>query len=103
MYVQVILPWLADRPEAYRTLCQVWASSEWIEKSKKHRHRRAITSGDDDEEGDEVQVTHTYGGDGHIRMAKRMVSMLHYKFMKFKFDFISYMCRRLKVDLSPVQ
>jgi hypothetical protein len=46
--------------------------AEWIEKSNRNRHRQCNQQGGDD---DEVVVNHTYGVDGHIRLAKRMVSM----------------------------
>lgn len=59
--MQVQLPWLEDRPDAYRALCVLWASEAFQEKSKKKRH--CATKG----------VNHTFGGDGYIRTAKRMV------------------------------
>ncbi|KAG2543386.1 hypothetical protein PVAP13_9NG742977 [Panicum virgatum] len=59
-YQQVQLPWLEDRPDAYRALCVLWASEAFQEKSKKKRH--CATKG----------VNHTFGGDGYIRTAKRM-------------------------------
>jgi hypothetical protein len=45
----------------YFAMCKYWASREFIEKSKQRRQNR----------GNEPK--HTYGGDGHIRKAKRMV------------------------------
>jgi hypothetical protein len=57
---------------AYKALCEIWASPEWIEKSNRNRHRQHHQKDGDD---DEVVVNHTYGADGHIRLAKRMVSM----------------------------
>jgi hypothetical protein len=32
-YVHVSIAWLKDRPEAYRTLCKLWAGEEFIAKS----------------------------------------------------------------------
>jgi hypothetical protein len=43
-----------------------------IEKSNRNRHRQRHRQDKDD---DKVVVNHTYGVDGHIRLAKRMVSM----------------------------
>jgi hypothetical protein len=58
--------------QAYKALCEIWASLEWIEKSNRNRHRQRHQQDGDD---DEVIVNHTYGADGHIWLAKRMVSM----------------------------
>jgi hypothetical protein len=63
--VQVSVPWMKDRPEAYRALCKIWASEEFIAKSMKCRE--SIDSGGSG---------HTYGPDGHVRMSKWMVSKL---------------------------
>jgi hypothetical protein len=65
--VQVSIPWLKDRPEAYQALCKLWASSEYIAKSEKNRQCRGSSEG------------HTYGPDGHIRLAKCMVSKIYIK------------------------
>jgi hypothetical protein len=70
--MQVTLPWMEHRSHSYKALCEIWASPEWIEKSNRNRHRQ---SHQQDEDDDEVVVNHTYGADGHIRLAKRMVSM----------------------------
>jgi hypothetical protein len=61
--VQVQLPWLEDRPDAYRALCRLWASEEFQAKSMKKRNS-ANKGG-----------KHTFGGDGYIRTAKRMVRL----------------------------
>ena len=61
-HVQVRLPGFEDRPNAYRALCEVWASPEFQEKSQ--RKRNSGTS----------SATHTFGGDGYVRLAKRMVT-----------------------------
>jgi hypothetical protein len=63
--VQVSVPWLKDRPEAYWALCKIWVSEEFIAKSMKCRVSR-----------DSGGSGHTYGSDGHVRMSKRMVSKL---------------------------
>jgi hypothetical protein len=60
--VQVYIPWLKDRPEAYMTLCKLWASEKFITKSIKAQERRG--SG---------RSRHTYDPDGHERMSKQMV------------------------------
>lgn len=59
-YAQFSVPWMEDRPDAYRLLCKRWASDEYREKSQKHRECAG--------EG----YRHTYGADGHLRTAKRM-------------------------------
>jgi hypothetical protein len=64
--MQVTLPWMEHRSQAYK------ASPKWIEKSNRNRHRQRHQQDEDDYE---VVVNHTYGADGHIRLAKRMVSM----------------------------
>jgi hypothetical protein len=63
---------MEHRPQDYKTLCEIWASLEWIEKSNKNRHRQCHQQDEDD---DKVVVNHTYGADGHIELAKRMMSM----------------------------
>jgi hypothetical protein len=68
--MQVTLPWIEHRPQAYKSLCEIWALPEWIEKSNMNRHRQRHQQDDD-----EVVVNHTYGADGLLRLAKRMVSM----------------------------
>jgi hypothetical protein len=65
---------MEHQPHAYRALCEVWASQDWIAKSNKNRHRRRHQQ---DKDEDEVIVSHTYGADGHIRLAKRIVSILY--------------------------
>jgi hypothetical protein len=45
----------------YFALCKYWANLEFIEMSKKRRQNRGH------------EPKHTYGADGHIREAKRMV------------------------------
>jgi hypothetical protein len=63
--VHVSVTWLKDRPKAYRTLCKIWASEEFIAKSMKCQESRGSGGSG-----------HTYGPDGHVRMSKRMVSKL---------------------------
>jgi hypothetical protein len=60
--VHVSIAWLKDRLEAYRTLCKVWASEEFIAKSMRARECR-----------DTGGSGHTYGPDGHVRTGERMV------------------------------
>ena len=52
---------MVTREEGYHGLCRLWASRDFIENSKKKRGNRG------------TEVAHTYGGDGHIRMAKHIV------------------------------
>jgi hypothetical protein len=46
--MQVTLPWMEHRPQAYKALCEIWASPEWIEKSNRScvlvaaLHRRRV-------------------------------------------------------------
>jgi hypothetical protein len=61
--VQVSIAWLKDRSEAYRALCKLWASEEFIIKSMKARECRG-TGG---------PPGHTYGPNGRIRMSQLMV------------------------------
>jgi hypothetical protein len=61
--VQVSIAWLKDRHEAYRALCKVWASEEFIAKSMRARECR----------GTDRSARHTYGPDGHIHMGQWMV------------------------------
>jgi hypothetical protein len=61
--VWVSIAWLKDRLDAYRALCKVWASKEFIAKSMKARECRG-TGG---------LAGHTYGLDGHVRMGQQMV------------------------------
>jgi hypothetical protein len=61
--VQVLIAWLKDRPEAYRTLCKLWISEEFIFKSMKVREYRG-TGG---------PPMHIYGFDGYVRTGQQMV------------------------------
>jgi hypothetical protein len=54
--MHVYIAWLNDRPEAYQTLCKLWASEEFITKSMSARECRG-----------------TGGPPGHIRTGQRMV------------------------------
>jgi hypothetical protein len=38
--VHVSITWLKDRPEAYQTLCKIWANEEFIAKSMKAQESR---------------------------------------------------------------
>jgi hypothetical protein len=53
----------------YFALCKYWASREFIKMSKKQRQNR------------DHEPKHTYGTDGHIRIAIKMVR-------QFKLDYI---------------
>jgi hypothetical protein len=70
--MQVTLPWMEHRLQAYKALCEIWPSLGWIENSNKNRHKQRHQQDGDD---DDIVVYHTYGANGHIRLAKRMVSM----------------------------
>jgi hypothetical protein len=98
--MQVTLPWMEDRSHAYKALCEIWALPEWIEKSNRNRHRQRHQQDEDD---DEVVVNHTYGAYGHIRLAKRMVSMKYSVLLRNETGLNSYICRTLKLELSRAQ
>jgi hypothetical protein len=61
--VQVSIASLKDRPEAYRALCKLWASKEFIAKSMKAQECRDTSR----------PPGHTYGPDGHVCMGQQMV------------------------------
>jgi hypothetical protein len=60
--MHVSIPWLKDRPEAYLSLCKLWAGEEFIAKSIKARESRGSGGSG-----------HMYDSNGHIRMSKWMV------------------------------
>jgi hypothetical protein len=60
--VHVSITWLKDRPEAYRVLCKLWASEEFIAKSMRALECRGTG-----------RSGHTNGPDGHVRMGQLMV------------------------------
>jgi hypothetical protein len=60
--VQVSIAWLMARPEAYRSLCKLWASKEFIAKCIRVRECRGTG-----------RSGHMYGPDGHVRTSQRMV------------------------------
>jgi hypothetical protein len=62
--VQEMIPWMATREEAYHALCHYWTTDEFKSISQRNRGNRRTES------------YHTYEGDGHFRLAKRIVSEL---------------------------
>jgi hypothetical protein len=60
--VQVSIAWLKCRPEAYRALCKLWASKEFIAKSMRARECKGIGGS-----------RHMYDPDGHVRIGQQMV------------------------------
>jgi hypothetical protein len=48
--------------EAYQAFCEIWASLKYQEKSTKKRKSGAASE------------THTFGGDGYVRMGQRVVN-----------------------------
>jgi hypothetical protein len=60
--VHVSIAWLKDRPKAYRALCNIWVSEQFIAKSMKARESKCTG-----------RLGHMYGPDGQIRMSKWMV------------------------------
>ena len=63
---------MTNREEGYAGLCKLWASEEFKSKSMKHRTNRG------------TEALHTYGGDGHIRLQKRIVSKISFKSIIYK-------------------
>jgi hypothetical protein len=55
--------------EAYRTLCELWASPEYQDKSTKKRKSGAVSG------------THAFGPDGYVRMGQQMVNPHIYFFI----------------------
>ena len=64
LFVQVMVPWMSNRPEAYAAWCRVWASEGFKQKSINRRANRGS------------KPNHTFGGDCFTRKAKRMVRKL---------------------------
>jgi hypothetical protein len=75
--VQVSITWLKDRPEAYRALCKLWASEEFIAKSMKARECRGTCG----------PPGHTYGPDGHARTCQWMVKKVTKMYSHFVFSY----------------
>jgi hypothetical protein len=73
--VHVSIAWLKDRRKAYRALCKLWASEEFIAESMRVRECRG-TSG---------PPGHTYGPDGHVHtsqwMVRKIVTKMHSHFV----------------------
>jgi hypothetical protein len=61
--VQVSIAWLKDRLEAYRALCKLWASEEFIAKSMRDQECRGIGR----------PPGHMYGPDGHVHTGQQVV------------------------------
>jgi hypothetical protein len=76
--VQVSIAWFKDHPEVYWTLCKLWASEEFIDKSMKARECR-VTGG---------PPGHMYGPDGHVHTGQRMVRKIVTKmYLHFVFSY----------------
>jgi hypothetical protein len=61
------LPWLRKCPDAWRALCTYWASPSFVEKSRMKRANRQAGP----------RVTQSYGANGHLRLARRMVGVYY--------------------------
>jgi hypothetical protein len=94
--MQVILPWMEHQPQAYRALCVVCASQEWIAMSNRSQHRQH-------HQQNEVVINHTYGANGHIWLVNQMVSMSYSNLLTKEISLNSYIYRSLKLGLSRVQ
>ncbi|PUZ61093.1 hypothetical protein GQ55_4G243900 [Panicum hallii var. hallii] len=57
--IQEMIPWMATREEAYHALCHYWTTDEFKSISQRNRGNCGTES------------YHTYGGDGHFRLAKK--------------------------------
>jgi hypothetical protein len=72
--VHVSIAWLKDCPEAYRALCKLWSSEEFIAKSMRAQECRGIGV-----------VGHTYGPDGNVcpgqRMVRKIIIKMHSQFV----------------------
>jgi hypothetical protein len=55
------MPWLTTQSDGYRGLCRWWASPEFHTILQRNKRNRGI------------QLFHNYDGDGHVRLAKRVV------------------------------
>jgi hypothetical protein len=64
-YLQSYVDWLCKDMEAWKWLCTRWASQEFLEISQRNRLNRRSKPG-----------LHTYGADGHIGKARRMVCVV---------------------------
>ena len=60
--LQQSIPWMATREEAWHALCHYWSTDEFKNTSQRNRGNRGSES------------YHTYGGDGHLRLAKHIIS-----------------------------
>jgi hypothetical protein len=72
--VQISIAFLKDRPEAYRALCKLWDSKEFIAKSMRVRECRGTG-----------RAGHTYGPDGHVhtgqQMVRKIITKIHSHFV----------------------
>jgi hypothetical protein len=76
--VQISIAWLKDHPKAYRALCKLWASEEFIAKSMKARECKGTVG----------PPGHMYGLDEHVRTGQRMVRKIVTKmYSHFVFSF----------------
>jgi hypothetical protein len=79
--VHISIAWLKDRPKAYRALCKLWASKEFIAKSMKAQECRG-TGG---------PPGHTYDPNGHVCMGQWIVRKIVTKiYSHFVFHTNSY-------------
>jgi uncharacterized membrane protein len=67
--VQVRVLWMQNNLPGYIALCKYWVSPKFIEMSMKRRQNQGH------------ELKHTYGTDGHIHKAKKMVR-------QFKLDYV---------------
>ena len=66
IFWQLDIPlWMQSREAGWRGLCRLWGSPAFKAKSIKARNCRGSA------------VYHNYGGDGHARLAKRIVSLMY--------------------------
>lgn len=82
---------MENREEAYLELCKRWESAGFKARSTQRRQNRG------------TDPRHRYGGDGHIRKAKRMVSLIqHLKYCMNVYMLLTFVYRQLRPVSSRV-
>lgn len=87
------VPWMASNEAGWRAVCKYWATDGFKGVSLRNSSNRGH------------DVHHRYGGDGHVRLAKRMVSVIYgraYHESSMCFMLFSFVCRKLVLVLRRV-
>jgi hypothetical protein len=85
--VQISVAWLKDCPEAYRTLCKLWASEEFIAKSMRARECR----------GTGRPPRHTYGPNGHLHTGQLVRKIVTKNAFTLYFFLLTHIHRSVQV------